>query len=57
MSTHDPSKPVLIRPLPAPDPESRWSVLSRTVPAWLVFTLLTLAAVLAGGALGAFGTP
>ena len=58
MSTlRDPSKPVVIRPLPPRDPESRWSVLSRRVPAWMVLSLLPLAAVLAGTVLAQIGTP
>ena len=56
MSMHDPSKPVLIRPLPQA-PESRWSVLSRTVPAWIVLSLVPVAAVAFGGALATIGTP
>jgi hypothetical protein len=58
MSTHfDPSKPVVVRPLPPQDPEPRWHMLTRSVPPWTVVVLLPLAAVLAGGALGTIGTP
>jgi hypothetical protein len=58
MSTYrEPSKPVLIRPLPPQAPESRWSVLSRTVPAWIVLALLPVAAVFAGGALATISMP
>jgi hypothetical protein len=58
MSTlHDPSKAVLIRPLPPPAAEPRWRVLTRAVPVWTVLALLPLLAVLAGGALGTIGTP
>ena len=58
MSTQrPPSKPVLIRPLPPQAPESRWSVLSRTVPAWIVLLLLPLLAILAGGVLALAAAP
>jgi len=57
MSTSDPSKPVLIRPLPPQAPESRWSMLSRSVPAWTVLSLLPLLAVLAGGLLAQIAAP
>ena len=52
-----PSKPVLIRPLPPQAPESRWNVLSRTVPAWIVLSLLPVMAILAGGALASISAP
>jgi hypothetical protein len=58
MSTHrEPSKPVLIRPLPPRAPESRWSALGRTVPAWMVLSLLPVLAVVLGGALASVSTP
>jgi hypothetical protein len=53
----DPSKPVVIHPLPPQDPESRWTALNRRVPAWMVLTLLPVAAVLAGTVLAQIGTP
>ena len=53
----DPSKPVLIRPLPPQAPESRWSMLSKTVPAWIVLSLLPLLAILAGGVLALAAAP
>ena len=58
MSTQrDPSKPVLIRPLPPQAPESRWSAMSRTVPAWMVLALLPVLAVLAGSVLAQVAAP
>jgi hypothetical protein len=57
MSTSDPSKPVLIRPLPPQAPESRWSMLSRNVPAWTVLSLLPVLAVLFGGLLAQIAAP
>jgi len=58
MSTQrNPSKPVLIRPLPPQAPESRWSVLSRTVPAWMVLSLLPVLAILAGSILAQVAAP
>ena len=58
MSTQrNPSKPVLIRPLPPQAPESRWSALSRTVPAWMVLGLLPVLAILAGSVLAQVAAP
>lgn len=53
----DPSKPVVIRPLPPQAPESRWSAIHRHVPAWMVLALLPVIAVLAGTVLAQIGTP
>jgi len=53
----NPSKPVLIRPLPPQAPDSRWAVLSKTVPAWIVLSLLPVMAILAGGALASVTSP
>jgi hypothetical protein len=53
----DPSKPVLIRPLPPQAPESRWSMLSKTVPAWMVLSLLPILAVLFGTVLAQVAAP
>ena len=53
----DPSKPVLIRPLPPQAPESRWTALSRTVPAWMVLSLLPVLAILAGSVLAQVAAP
>ena len=53
----DPSKPVLIRPLPPQAPESRWNALSRTVPAWMVLSLLPVLAILAGSVLAQVASP
>ena len=53
----DPSKPVLIRPLPPQAPESRWSMFSRSVPAWMVLSLLPVLAILAGSILAQAAAP
>ena len=53
----DPSKPVLIRPLPPAAPESRWSLFSKTVPAWTVLSLLPVLALLAGKVLATLASP
>jgi hypothetical protein len=53
----NPSKPVVIHPIPPQDPETRWSALGRSVPAWMVLALLPVLAVLAGTVLAQIGTP
>ena len=53
----DPSKPVVIHPLPPQAPESRWTALNRRVPAWMVLALLPVAAVLVGTMLAQIGMP
>ena len=53
----DPSKSVVIHPLPPQAPASRWSLLSRRVPAWAVLGLLPVLAVLLGTVLAQMGTP